>query len=68
MEIEGIGNYYGSLNVKEIDGLFYWGIENYDGYTWVEIPKSLYNEIIDYEKEWQADQDRFKTFEEDFWK
>lgn len=45
-EIDCIGNYYGCLNVKIEDGTYYWGIENYDGIGWEEIPKSLYYEII----------------------
>lgn len=51
IEIEGIGNYYGGLNVKE-DGLFYWGIENHNGINWERIPESLYDAIVQYNKEY----------------
>lgn len=44
-EIEGIGNYYGGLNIGECEGRFYWSIENYDGDYWVEIPETLYREL-----------------------
>jgi len=50
MEIGSIGNYYGGLTVKEEDGKFYWGIENYDGLEWEQIPESLYRELIRFEE------------------
>ena len=49
MTIGTIGNYYGSLNVKNEDGKFFWSIENYDGDYWEEIPESLYNELIKFQ-------------------
>ena len=33
-----IGNYYGGLEVKEEDGKYLWGIENWDGTEFEEIP------------------------------
>jgi len=36
------GNYYGSLCITSHDGKFYWTVENYDGYDWLEIPKYIY--------------------------
>ena len=46
-EIGSIGNYYGGLSVKaEPDGTFWWGIENYSGTTWEQIPQSLYDELV----------------------
>ena len=48
-EIGDIGNYYGGLSVKnDADGKFWWGIENYNGTGWSQIPESLYNELIKY--------------------
>lgn len=42
-----IGNYYGGLRVKqEADGKCYWGIESWDGVTWEEIPKTLYQALV----------------------
>lgn len=39
-------NYYGSLTVKEENGKYFWGIEDWNGeYDCREIPESLYNEI-----------------------
>ena len=46
-EIGSIGNYYGGLSVKvESDGTFWWGIENYCGTEWEQIPQSLYDELV----------------------
>lgn len=47
--IGSISNFYGGLNVKVEVGKFYWGIENYDGTDWQEIPESLYLELIKFE-------------------
>ena len=48
-EIGNIGNYYGCLNIKEKEGKYFWSIENWDGFVWQEIPKSLYDELIKFE-------------------
>lgn len=46
-----IGNYYGSLNVKkDTRQKCYWGIEDWDGIKWDEIPKSLFTALVRYEK------------------
>lgn len=47
-EIDSIGNYYGCLSVKKENGRFFWGIENYHGTNWEEIPESLYIEILSF--------------------
>jgi len=47
-QIGNIGNYYGGLAVKKENGLFYWGIENWDGTSWDQIPESLNVELINY--------------------
>lgn len=49
-EIEEIGNYYGCLWIKKERNKFFWGIENYDGVTYVEIPKDLYDALIKHKK------------------
>jgi hypothetical protein len=41
-----IGNYYGSLNIAEEDNIYYWSIENWDGYHWKEIYKPLYDALM----------------------
>lgn len=51
LAIGGISNYYGGLEVSQVDGKFVWGIENYDGTYWEEIPKSLYDELVKFEQE-----------------
>jgi len=42
----GIRNYYGGLEIKEEDGKYYWGIENYNGTKYEEIPKYLYDALV----------------------
>lgn len=49
--VGGIGNYYGGLEVKDDNGVYYWSIENYDGHDWEEIPESLYKELIKFARE-----------------
>ena len=46
-----IGNYYGGLNIAISDDKYYWGIENWDGTEWEEIPKYLFDAINRYEDE-----------------
>lgn len=48
IEINGIGNYYGGIQVKEDSGKYFWRIENYCETPFQEIPKSLYDELIKY--------------------
>lgn len=55
IRIGTISNYYGGLYVKEEDGRFFWGIENYDGideseHGWREISRRLYYTLLE-EKE-----------------
>jgi len=40
-----IGNYYGGLWISHDDNNFYWSIENYSGYHWQRIPKTLYAKL-----------------------
>lgn len=44
-KVGGIGNYYGGLEIKEEEGKFYWGIEDYEGVYFEEIPESLYLQL-----------------------
>ena len=54
--IGNIGNYYGGLGVKEEDGRYFWGIENWDGYYWEEIPEYLYDALIKFDSEEEEDE------------
>ncbi len=52
--IGSIGNYYGGLHITELNGKYYWIIENYDTNfdkieDWEEIDKELYDSLITYE-------------------
>lgn len=53
-DIGNIGNYYGSLKIKDEDGKFYWSIENYDGEDWEEIGDVVFDTPINYyiERRW----------------
>ena len=45
---------YGGLHVKEVDGRYFWAIENYTGLEesfWQEIPKTLYDELLKFDNE-----------------
>lgn len=49
-QIGEIGNYYGGLKVAKKGRLYFWAIENWDGHTWSQIPKSLYDALVEYEE------------------
>lgn len=49
--IGDISNYYGKLWVQERDNKFYWSIDDWDGDSWFEITKELYDALIKYETE-----------------
>ena len=51
--IGSISNYYGGLAVKEVDGKYFWSIENHDGYKWERITKTLYILLRRHESEYQ---------------
>jgi hypothetical protein len=46
-----IGNYYGGLSVMKEGEKYFWGIENYNGTEWEEIPKKMYDRLISFEKQ-----------------
>jgi hypothetical protein len=50
MNIGDIGNCYGGLEITENNGRFLWGIEDYDGIAWEEIPRSLFEELRKFEE------------------
>lgn len=45
-----IGNFYGNLVVKEKNEKYYWSIKDWNGHKWEEIPKSLYDELLKFNK------------------
>jgi hypothetical protein len=51
-EIEfNLCNYYGAVQAKQENGKFFWGLENYDGVYWEEIPEQLYKALcVHYEQ------------------
>ena len=57
--IGNISNYYGGIKVKVENEKFYWGIEDYDGTTYKEIPEYLYFALIKFDKD-QNKQDKLK--------
>lgn len=48
IDVGGIGNYYGGLMISTDGDKFYWGIENWDGTGWDEIPESLYIHLMEF--------------------
>jgi|TARA_R110000787_G_scaffold579_4_gene2079 hypothetical protein len=49
VQIGEIGNYYGDLSIKKEGVKFYWGIEDYDGTDWEEIPGYLYDALMKFQ-------------------
>ena len=45
-----IGNYYGGLELAIDGGRFYWGLRDWDGIDWQEIPESLYESLMEYQQ------------------
>lgn len=54
--ISDIENYYGGLRVSSDDNKFYWGIKNWDGENWKEIPEELYRALLKYQEEYKHKQ------------
>lgn len=50
-DIGTIGNHYGCLTVKTDGEKFFWGIDNWDGTHWEEIPQYLYDALVKFELE-----------------
>lgn len=50
MTIGEIGNYYGQLEIRKDNDKYYWGIENWNGIYWEEIPKSLFSALVKFER------------------
>lgn len=49
--IGDISNTYGYLYVKEDEGVYFWGIEDYDNIVgWEEIPKYLWEALVQYQR------------------
>ena len=50
-KIKKIRNFYGGLEIKQGKaGKYYWGIEDYDGIDYQEIPKYLYDALVKFFK------------------
>lgn len=43
--VGNIGNYYGGLLYSKHNNRYYWGIEDWDGMSYEEIPKYLYDAL-----------------------
>ena len=70
IEMPDIGNYYGGLQVWEADGKFFWCIEDWDSYQvshtemGVEIPESLYKELLAHFHKDKPERDREEEIQE----
>jgi hypothetical protein len=40
-----VWNYYGGISVKQEGGAYFWAIDDWDGLTWREIPKYLFDAL-----------------------
>ena len=48
LSFSDIGNYYGTLNIAEQSGRFYWGIEDHSSTEYKQIPEYLYEALRKY--------------------
>ena len=53
-DIGKIGNHYGGLSVKMEEGKCYWSIKDYDGHSWDEIPRSLFDALNKFQDDSEA--------------
>lgn len=53
-KIGKINNYYGGLYVAELNGKYYWSIENYSGFIWEKISEKLYKALLKHNKDTNA--------------
>lgn len=51
LPIGNIQNHYGGLHLIVDDNKYYWGIEDYWGTNWEEIPEHLYLALIKFNRE-----------------
>lgn len=51
MEIVEIGNYYGGLDVEEVNDKYFWWIEGVSPADKEEIPKYLYDALVKFQKD-----------------
>ena len=70
IEMHGIGNTYGCMQVWETDGKFFWYIEDYDSHKFSlaergeEIPESLYKELLAHYHKDKSARDREEAIQE----
>ena len=70
IEMHGIGNTYGCMQVWETDGKFFWYIEDYDSHKFSlaergeEIPESLYKELLAHYHKDKPERDREEAMQE----
>lgn len=51
IEIPNTGNYYGSLNIREVEDGWEMCTESYSGFHWNPIPEYLYEALLKYYNE-----------------
>jgi len=42
LEVKGIGNYYGGIEICVYQGKYYWGMQDYNATDWEEIDEEFY--------------------------
>lgn len=64
-EIGGIGNYEGGILIaEEEDGKYFWTLDGYDSTPLTEIPKKLYDALVEYDslREFSTEELRFAEY------
>jgi len=58
--IGDIGNHYGGLEVRVVNGVYQWSIENWNGHHWEEVSESLVVELLKHEEKIAGQMERTK--------
>ena len=45
VDVGGVGNHYGGLSIRCIDGRPEWSIENWDGHHWQDCPITVFHAL-----------------------
>ena len=69
MMIKRVGNcsnYYGGIYIKDEDDKYYWGVLNYDGIEWEEIPHVVWS-VLNSNMKRMPDPDQDRRLQAEQW-